>query len=160
VMSVAFSPTGDVIAAGGGVHRRNPQSSVPPGNAWSAFPVYLSFRTGRRVHLRSPVAETVTELPTTSHWTVHGHAAASLVNQPPHVVGVLVEAAKPAGGLSCWVRARLTRLGRRCPRRSASVVRSLPKGHISKFSDVLRSIRYLILVNQLAECQIVRMILS
>jgi hypothetical protein len=41
VMSVAFSPTGDVIAAGGGVHRWNPQSSVPPGNAWSAFPVHL-----------------------------------------------------------------------------------------------------------------------
>jgi hypothetical protein len=41
VMSVAFSPTGDLIASGGGVHRWNPQSSVPPGNAWSAFPVHL-----------------------------------------------------------------------------------------------------------------------
>jgi alpha-D-ribose 1-methylphosphonate 5-triphosphate synthase subunit PhnH len=54
----------------------------------------------------------------------------------------------------------LTRLGRRCLRRSASVVRSLPQSFISKYSDVLWSIRDYKPPNQLAECKIVRMLIT
>jgi hypothetical protein len=78
------------------------------------------------------------EVPTTSRWTVHGHAPASLVDQPPRVLWVLVIAVVllDAGARTAPPEGRFLR-------RSPSVVRGLFRGQLSGLLDALWVIKRL-----------------
>jgi hypothetical protein len=58
-------------------------------DGWTNFAACARAMAARfsRPRFRRPSAA---EVPTTSRWTDHGHAAASLVDQPPRVLWVLV----------------------------------------------------------------------